>query len=262
MGMKTILKTLGKGAVVSAVAMSSSLALAQVKEFRILESGGPSGESIEKAYITPFTEKTGIKVTRESPTSLGKLQAMVQSGNATSVLVELGSTNLFMARALDLVEPLDWDKINPDPMFEEAKLPDGFGYQYFSTILAWKEGAPKLESWADFWDTEKFPGKRALPDYPGYTLPLALLADGVKPEELYPLDVERAFKSFREAEKGCGRMVACWGSVAATVGRRRSDLCGRLVRPHCWQSQTGIHLQGRFAAGVVFRSAQGGGRRQ
>ncbi len=231
MGMKTILKTLGKGAVVSAVAMSSSLALAQVKEFRILESGGPSGESIEKAYITPFTEKTGIKVTRESPTSLGKLQAMVQSGNATSVLVELGSTNLFMARALDLVEPLDWDKINPDPMFEEAKLPDGFGYQYFSTILAWKEGAPKLESWADFWDTEKFPGKRALPDYPGYTLPLALLADGVKPEELYPLDVERAFKSLEKLKKD----VAVWWRAGAQSPQLLED--GEVTYAAAWSGR-------------------------
>ena len=208
---KTILKWCGKGFVLSALAMSSSLALAQVKEIRILESGGPSGESIEEAYIKPFAERTGIKVTRESPTSLGKLQAMVQSGNVSSVLVELGSTNMFMARALGLVEDLDWDKINPEPMFEEAKQPDGFGYQYFSTIMAWQKGQPALNSWADFWDVEKFPGKRALPDYPGYALPLALLADGVKPEELYPLDVDRAFASLKKLNEH----VAVWWKAGA-----------------------------------------------
>ncbi|MGY6273144.1 extracellular solute-binding protein [Achromobacter denitrificans] len=184
---------------------------AQVKEFRILESGGPSGDSIEEAYIKPYTARTGIKVTRESPTSLGKMQAMVASKSVTTVLVELGGTNLFQARAMGLLEPLDWDKINPDPMFPEARLPDGFGYQYFSTIMAWPKGARPMSSWADFWNVKDFPGKRALPDYPGYTLPLALLADGVKPENLYPLDLERAFKSLNKI-KGS---VAVWWKAGA-----------------------------------------------
>ncbi len=187
------------------------LTQAQVKEFRILESGGPSGESIESAYIKPFTARTGIKVTRESPTSLGKLQAMVASKNITSILVELGGTNLIQARAMDLIEPLDWKKINPNPMFPEAKLPDGFGYQYFSTIMAWPKGAKPMTSWADFWNVKDFPGKRALPDYPGYTLPLALLADGVKPENLYPLDIERAFKSLNKIKND----VAVWWKAGA-----------------------------------------------
>lgn len=203
-------------ALLNAVALAAlgsfaTLAPAQVKELRILESGGPSGESIETAYIKPFTERTGIKVTRESPTSLGKMQAMVQSRNVSTVLVELGATNLFQARVLGLLEPLDWDKINPDPMFPEAKQPDGFGYQYFSTIAAWSKGAKPLQSWADFWNVKDFPGKRALPDYPGYALPLALLADGVKPENLYPLDVERAFKSLEKIKKD----VAVWWKAGA-----------------------------------------------
>lgn len=187
-----------KGLTMVSLIAASTVAVAQVKEIRILESGGPSGESIEKAYITPFTEKTGIKVVRESPTSLGKLQAMVQSKSITDILVELGSTNLMLARATDLIEPLDWDKINPDPMFPEAKMPDGFGYQYFSTIMAWPKDAKSVKTWKDFWNVKDFPGKRALPDYPAYTLPLALLADGVKPEDLYPLDIDRAFKSLEK----------------------------------------------------------------
>lgn len=178
-------KTFAKGVVVAALAALGSVASAQTKEFRILESGGTSGDSIEEAYIKPYTARTGVKVVRESPTSLGKLQAMVQSKSVTTVLVELGATNLFQARALGLLEPLDWSKINPEPMFAEAKQPDGFGYQYFSTIIAWPKGAKPMTSWADFWNVKDFPGKRALPDYPSYTLPLALLADGVKPENLY-----------------------------------------------------------------------------
>ena len=38
---------------------------------------------------------------------------------------------------------------------------------------------------ADLLDLKRFPGKRALPDGPRYTLELALLADGVEPENVY-----------------------------------------------------------------------------
>src|SRR5690606_41503230 len=78
------------------------------KELRLLESGGPSGDSIEQAYIKPFTEKTGVKVVRESPTSTGKLQAMVQSGSITSTMVELGGTNAVIERTSGLIEAQPW----------------------------------------------------------------------------------------------------------------------------------------------------------
>jgi putative spermidine/putrescine transport system substrate-binding protein len=49
-------------------------------------------------------------------------------------------------------------------------------------------------SWADFWDTRKFPGRRALQNWVQTTPEKALLADGVDPANLYPLDLDRAFK--------------------------------------------------------------------
>ncbi len=196
---------------VVALAVATSSANAQVKDVRILESGGPSGDSIEQAYIKPFTAKSGVKVVRESPSGIGKLQAMVQANNVTATLVELGSVQVVMARTLGLLEPLDWAAINPAPMYPEAKLPDGFGYQYCSTVMAWEKGGKKLTSWADFWNVKDFPGKRALPDYASYALPLALLADGVKPENLYPLDVDRAFASLQKIK---GSVAVWWTSGA------------------------------------------------
>jgi putative spermidine/putrescine transport system substrate-binding protein len=190
-----------------------------VTEIRMLESGGLSGDSVEQAYIKPFTEKTGIKVVRESPTGTGKLQAMVQSKNVTATLVELSATNAIQARVLGLIEPLDWAAIDPAPMFPEAKWPDGFGWQYFSTVMVWGKTTKPLASWADFWNVKEFPGKRALPDYPTFTLPLALLADGVKPENLYPLDLDRAFSSLRKI-KGS---VAVWWKAGGQPSQLLED---------------------------------------
>jgi putative spermidine/putrescine transport system substrate-binding protein len=176
---------------------------------RILEAGGESGDYMEKGFVEPFTEKTGIKVVRESPTSLGKLQAQVESKQSTYDLVEISSANLYQAKSSDLLEKLDWDQIKPDPINEEGQHEYGVGYQYYSTIMAWNPdaaGGKELTSWADFWDVENFPGKRALPDYAVFALPIALLADGVPKDKLYPLDIDRAFKSLEKIKKH----VAVW----------------------------------------------------
>jgi putative spermidine/putrescine transport system substrate-binding protein len=182
-----------------------------ITELRMTEAGGPSGESIEKGYLVPFMEKSGIKVVRENPSGLGKLRAMVEAGAVTSVLLELASTELEQAKALDLIEPIDWEAIGPEPMFEEAKDPMGYGYQYYSTIFAWRSDAKPLASWEDLFDVENFPGKRAFPDYPSFILPMALLGDGVEPADLYPLDLDRAFTKL-EAVKD---HVAVWWQAGA-----------------------------------------------
>ena len=56
-------------------------------------------------------------------------------------------------------------------------------------------GGKAPTSFADFFDTETFPGKRGAYDYVTGGLPeMALIADGVAPEALYPLDTDRAYK--------------------------------------------------------------------
>lgn len=173
----------------------------------MIEPGGDSGEYVEHGFIDSFTEKTGIKIERESPTSLGKLQSVVKAGDSSYSLIEMSAANLEQAVSLDLVEELDWDLIDPNDIYDEAIHPYGVGYQYFNTVMAWGEdNENKPETWADFWDTENFPGLRALPDWASFVLPLALLADGVEPDELYPIDLDRAFDKLEEIKDD----VAIW----------------------------------------------------
>ncbi len=53
--------------------------------------------------------------------------------------------------------------------------------------------APK--SWADFWNVEKFPGRRSLRRDAMWTMEAAAKADGIKDDAFYPLDVDRVFRS-------------------------------------------------------------------
>jgi len=64
-------------------------------------------------------------------------------------------------------------------------------------VAKYKDNPPTKIS--DFFDLKRFPGARALPpDISTGTLEYALIADGVKTDELYPLDVDRALRKLGE----------------------------------------------------------------
>jgi putative spermidine/putrescine transport system substrate-binding protein len=80
-------------------------------------------------------------------------------------------------------------------------------YMWQSFILAYVPGliegtfsGTQPSTWADFFDTKKFPGKRAWPAeyFTGGTMEAALFASGVEPDEIYPIDYEKATAKIAE----------------------------------------------------------------
>jgi putative spermidine/putrescine transport system substrate-binding protein len=179
-----------------------------------INAGGAESDAITAGYIEPFTEETGIEVRLDPPNDLGRLQAMVESGQVTHDLFSTESTTLEQAKSLDLFEAIDYDQADFADSLEEALDEYALGFQYYSTIMAWRPDAVEGEgpqNWVEFFDTEQFPGRRALADYPAFTVPIALLGDGVAPEDLYPLDVDRAFAFLEEFADE----VAVWWEAGA-----------------------------------------------
>jgi putative spermidine/putrescine transport system substrate-binding protein len=197
----------------------------------MIEAGGLSGDSIQVGYIDPLKAKTGINVVRESPSSLGKLRALVESGQTSATLFELGSGIVLQAKKLGLIETVDWAAVNPAPMFPEAKSEYGFFYQYFSTIMAWRAGMKEPKNFTEFFDSKAFPGKRCLPDYPHYCLPFALQATGVPIDKLFPLDVDTAFKKLNEVKKD----VAVWWKAGAQPPQLMKD--NEVQYSICWSGR-------------------------
>lgn len=194
---------------------------AVAKAIRLTANGGESGESVRVAYIDPFKAKTGIEVVFEETTGtpLGKLRAMVESGRVDTVLHELGAPALAQAKALGLVEPLDWAAIAPAPLFAEAQDPFGLGYQYFSVVPTWRADAKPLTSWADLWNVKDYPGRRTLPDIPYHAIPIALMADGVAIDKLYPIDLDRAFRSLNRIKEH----VQVWWTAGSQAPQLLAD---------------------------------------
>jgi putative spermidine/putrescine transport system substrate-binding protein len=159
--------------------------------------GGSYQDALRKAWFQPFEKETGIKVVDVSPISYGKLGTMVETGNVEWDVVDVGSSFVATGVKKNLFEPLDFSIIDKSGLFPEAVNEHAVAVEYFSTVLAYrtKGSAARPASWADFWDVKKVPGVRALRKIGYATLEAALMADGVPVDRIYPLDVDRAFRS-------------------------------------------------------------------
>ena len=163
--------------------------------------GGAYEEANVKAIFEPFTKATGIEIVKV-PATLGKLLAMFESGNIELDVIdagELGMLSLSQKGALEKITYKGWKLTNPEDM--DVRRDDMVANIYFSTVLAYNTQVfptgKHPRSWAEFWDVKKFPGPRMLTDLTAGAVDLefALLADGVPKDKLYPIDLDRAFKS-------------------------------------------------------------------
>ncbi|AFT86173.1 ABC transporter substrate-binding protein [Paraburkholderia phenoliruptrix] len=188
----------------SALAMAGALPLAaraQAKQIVVSDPGGPYTTAYREAFYDPFEKATGIKVVsvaRESQ-PVAQFAAMVQTKNYVWDVTTLTlSADIPYLEAKGLLEPIGLKASDYPDVMPEAIAPNWLGVDVYSTVLAYRADKFKGNgptSWADFWDVKKFPGRRSLRRSPLDTLEQALLADGVPLDKLYPLDVDRAFKS-------------------------------------------------------------------
>lgn len=160
--------------------------------------GGTTQDAQKKAWVDPFQKSAGIRVRLDGPTDYGKLKAMVESGNVSWDVVDVEGDFAVAAAQQGLLEPIDFsvvDRSKLDPRFTSDHFVGSF---YYSFVLGFNKsalGGKEPKSWADLFDTKALPGKRTFYKWsaPG-VLEIALLADGVAPDKLYPLDLDRAFK--------------------------------------------------------------------
>ena len=111
----------------------------------------------------------------------------------------------------------------PPPSMPAASAPSSTTSCSATTSDKLKD-APK--GWADFFDTKKYPGKRALRQGPKTTLEIALMADGVAPKDVYKVLAHRRGRRARVQEarhhQGRPRLVEGRRAAAATARLGRS----------------------------------------
>src|SRR5690606_38807898 len=133
-----------------------------------------------------------------SPVSFAKLVAQARTGAYDFDLATLGGAALFQADQEGVLEPLegnfDTSKVPAENVMFNGVASHAYSFNIVYRTDAFPDGTGP-QNWTEFWDAKTFPGPRTVPGYPSETIALALMADGVAPADLYPMDLDRAFAS-------------------------------------------------------------------
>ncbi|KQY12320.1 ABC transporter substrate-binding protein [Rhizobium sp. Root482] len=185
------------------VVVSLCASPAMARDFTIAAWGGNYQDAQREAYFNPFAKAQGLKFVETTYLGgLAELKAMGDTGNVTWDLVMSGGTDAQLACDEGLLEEIDWDALGGGKELLPAAVQPcaagnvviGNGFAYNTEAFAAE--APK--DWSDFFNLEKFPGKRGLINNPYMNLESALMADGVPLDQIYevlstPEGVDRAF---------------------------------------------------------------------
>ena len=181
---------------------------AQARDLTIVSFGGNFQDAQRELFFKPFAEQLGKTVLDESwEGGYGVLQAKVKAGQPNWDVVQVEAEELALGCADGIYEKLDWEKLGGQDSYISGGASDcGAGHIVWSVAIAYdgnKLTGDQPQSWADFWDVEKFPGKRALRKSVKYALEAALMADGVASSDVYatlatPEGVDRAFAKLDE----------------------------------------------------------------
>lgn len=189
-------------------------------ELRIATFGGTMQEVQRRAYFEPFEKLSGIKVRDFAGSDFTKIKAMVETGNVEWDLAQVSRGSVMnLQRRGDYFERMDYDIV-------DAGVPAVYRFDYGLEMLVWAQvmayrtdafrgAAPK--GWAEFWDARKFPGDRSLLGAGSGNNPeleFALMAAGVPPDQVYPMDLDKAFASYSKIKR---EVVKWWETGAVPV---------------------------------------------
>jgi putative spermidine/putrescine transport system substrate-binding protein len=182
-----VVTALGTTVTRSAFAQATPEPDLESRQMTFASAGGVYQETQQLAYTDPFAAEYGVEVFQDGPVDDAKIRAMAESG-----------AFLYPAAEDGLFEPIDYSVVDREALVPEYTHDFGVGSIVWSYNIGYNTEAYPGENhpsnWTDVFDLEKFPGKRTFPGIsPAAVLEAALMADGVDPNELYPLDVDRAF---------------------------------------------------------------------
>ncbi len=195
---------------------------AHARDLTVVTRADSNPGALRSVLLQPFTGATGITVQGDTwDGGLDTLRSHAKAADNSWDLVELDPEELSIGCSEGLLEKLDWSAIGGKDHYLPQGVSDcGVGAVVSSTVLAWdRDKFPAAPSWADFWDVAKYPGKRGL--YKGVrgNLEIALIADGVAPQDVYKVlataeGVDRAFRKLDQLKP-----YIVWWATGADAGR-------------------------------------------
>lgn len=188
----------GASALTASLLPTFSIGAPRAKKLTLVSWGGAYREAVEKAVVQPFTRDTGISVTLVDTPDLAKLRAQIQTQNVQWDVFDAPNALGVAGVNAGFWEPLDLAMFDRSDLVVDI-MNNLVPWYLFVGGVAWdpkrRAGREVPRDFVEYFDAQRFPGRRTFRNRPSETLEAALLADGVDARNLYPLDVERAFKA-------------------------------------------------------------------
>ncbi|MDP0927612.1 ABC transporter substrate-binding protein [Paracoccus onubensis] len=166
--------------------------------------GGAYQEGVRKAILDHLPEDHGMTVVDYVLAGgIRDIRSKVRANAVDIDVAELYGGLCDLAAKEGLIEELDYSQIpNASGIPEHLRNTHWVGFTAYSTVLAYNTdvyGDNPPKNWADFFDTENFPGLRAISaQSPATNMEIALMADGVDKADVYPVDMDRAMGKWQE----------------------------------------------------------------
>ncbi len=221
----------------SMVAGSAFADAHMASEMTIVSWGGAYSASQLNAYHTPYSEMTGVTIINDesSAEAVAKLRAMNEAGNVTWDVVDVVAADAIRLCDEGLAMEIDADT-------QLAAAPDGtsasedFGdllvsscfipQIVYSTTFGYRTDlvgdTPPTDICAVF-DTEAYPGKRALEKRPIGNMEWALLCDGVAKDDIYEALATEAGQEQALAKLATIKDDVIWWSAGADTPQLLAD---------------------------------------
>ena len=184
-------------AVMGAVVIGTSAVTMAAESLTVVSWGGEYTHSQVKAYHEPFEKLTGVRIDSvDYSGGLTEIRSQVKSGNVQWDVVDLEMSDTVLGCKEGLLEQIDQSALPPAPdgtpaledFIPDTVLECAVGTIVWSIVVAFDETKfqkPRPKTLRDFFDVQKFPGKRGLRKNPRSNLEWALMADGVPTGQVY-----------------------------------------------------------------------------
>ena len=192
----------------------------------VVNFGGAIGEAKQRAVYTPFTRETGIEIVVVSGPDLAKIRAQVRSRDVEWDVTDLLDGWVPVASRMGLLERLDDRVVDRTGCLPQARHDYAVAGSLYTGGIAYPTDrlvgkAPG--TWPEFWDFSKFPGRRGLRNRVTDMIEIALMADGVPAREVYPCDVDRAFRALDRIKPHVSHWIAATAQTVTLIQANETD---------------------------------------
>jgi putative spermidine/putrescine transport system substrate-binding protein len=198
--------------------------IGSARDFTYAGRGGGLQDAQREAFLRVYAKVAGQSFMEDVYSGgMGKFLAMKSTGDVSWDVVNVESDVLQTGCEEGMFLKIDYARLGVprDRFVKGAAAECGVGSYVYAFVIAYDGGSISHgpRTLADFWNTNKWPGRRGLPKGPLFNLEFALLADGVPSPDVYKTLATEAgiARAFAKLDK-IKRQVVWWEAPAQTPG--------------------------------------------